>query len=404
MRFVWLVCTSLFLTSILNAEDIVDLKRSVKEPEPIRGAVVRIINGKVDLWSSPIAHFIENRGGQFYFRMALKYLDSSAAKNLVGRVEARLFKEKHFYGSRQWELLWSASREMGNWRRHPRLRSQNILPFDSDVIEQDRSIVRYRLSLKASSHGKKQRSKRISSIISVLKAVEHGPEELAMALLLSNESLLVYRTFKGFFSELRREFVNKDILRMNLARLNFVLNRLDRLSLALSSETPLKNRLSWGLSLSKEASVGRKWPKMSRLDIMKPYFSVLDELVLESFRNLEDDIAHDRAIMYCERAIEAIERYAYRKTYTQENLRHTLYRSERELRVGEQSYFNSLDFAKKQFNEETGYEAWKPVGEETKTKYLEKVFKRAERFFNLPQYTVNLQVTSFRVLRSLLGL
>ncbi len=404
MRLLFSCLALSLLVSVCSAEDIVDLKKPAREPDIVTGAVIRLIDGAIDLWPPPINHFIENDKGTFNFRINTRYLDRTARRTIVGRVQTQIYREEGGYGSGRWTLVWSSTREMGNWRRNPRLRDAEEGPFDSGVLTQREPVVRYRIDMKASTHGKKQRNKRLSAITSVVRLPSKGPEEVAMTLLLSNEALLVYNCFKEIFYQLRRRHIDRRLVRLYLAKLHYTMNRIDRLSIALPGDKPLRNRLAWGLSVGHQATGSVGIPRMLRKDVVLPYYCILDKLSVESLRSLRDDIEHEKALAACERAIAALERYGYDEVYSAENIRHELYAVERELTIDKESYSNSLERAQVIFNEETGYKAWAPGHQEPEQKYLDKTFARVERFFNVPRHAAGVQVAAMRSLRGLLGL
>ena len=404
MRLLFLSFVLLLGLSFCHAEDIVDLKKPAREPDIVTGAVIRVIDGAIDLWPPPINHFIENSQGTFTFRVGVRYVDRTPRKTIVGRVQSQIYREEGGYGSGRWVLVWSGTKEMGDWMRNPRLRDQDRGPFDSAVLTQREPVVRYRIDMKASSHGKKQRNKRISAITSVVRLPERGPEEVALTLLLSKEAQLVYQHFKEIFYQLRRRHIDRGLVRYCLARLHYTMNRIDRLSIALPGDRPLRHRLAWGHSVNEEATGIVGIPRMLRHEIVTPYYCVLDKLSVETLRSLRDDIDHEKALAACERAIEALEAYGYASEYTKENIRHELFAVERELTVDEESYSESLIRARQIFNEETGYKAWPPAKEKPEQKYLNNTFAKVERFFNVPRHAASVQVTAMRALRGLLSL
>ena len=404
MRILFL-CLVLFLSlSSCNAEDIVDLKKPAREPDIVKGAVIRIIDGAIDLYPPPINHFIENSAGTFTFRVGVRYLDRTPRRTILGRVQSQIYREEGGYGSGRWALVWSATKEMGDWKRNPRLRDQDLGPFQSVALTQEEPVVRYRIDMKASTHGKKQRNKRLSAVTSVVRLPERGPEEVAMTLLLSNEARLVYNHFKEIFYQLRRRHIDRRLVRANLANLHYLMNRIDRLSIALAADRPLRHRVAWGMSVNHQATGIVGIPRMLRHELVTPYYCVLDKLSVETLRNLRDDIDHEKALVACERAIEALEAYGYAEEFTKENMRHELYVVEQELIMDDGSYSDSLDRARVIFNQETGYKAWPPAKDKPTQKYLNQTFAKVERFFNVPRHAAAVQVAAMRSLRGLLSL
>jgi len=386
------------------AEDIVDVKDPDRLPDIVEGAVVRVIDGAIDLWPPPINHFIANDDGCFAFRVGYRYEDRTPRRTIMGRVEVQIHQEQGPYGCGRWVLLWSGTRETGDWLRHPRLRDQDIGPFDSGLVTQTAPVVRYRIDMQASTHGTKQRAKRMSAITSVVKLPDRGPEELAMTLLVCHEAWLVYHDVGEVFDRLKRRHIDRPAVRAALARLQYTMSRLDRLTMALPGDRPLKDRVAWGSSLTERATTTVGLPRMDRRDIMMPYFCVLDSLVVEALRTLRDDVDHEKAMAACERAIRALEYYGYDDEYVAENVRHELKDVERILARDDQGYAASLERAQQLFETSTGYRAWPPAEGKPEQKYLDETFARAGRFFDVPRHAAGVQVASMRALRGLLSL
>ena len=395
----------LFFLSSLMAEDIVDLHRKIPSPADLFGGTVNIENGRIDLHPPLVAHFIENDNGSFSFTVNVVFRDSTPRQTVTGRVEVNLYRETGTYGSSQWELLWAGTREIGSPVRNPRLIDQYTGDFVSPVLIQKVPLRRYRVEMKASTHGTKGRNKRIDDIFSVVRKANVGKAESALALLLSTEASQVYRHFAYVFSELLPKRISRRNIQFGLQRFHLAIRRFNYLVRYLAANPLLEDRFAFGHSLTARAAELSGITPLAEHDIALPHYFVLDKQILEALTVVarEGIIDFERAAAASRKTITAIENYAYEGKWSVENLNHELYWSERNLVVNEDSYSHSLVKASSRFNRLAGKLVWSPGDSIPEKKYLKRVEEKGRRFFDVPRYVAFMETTALRAVRSING-
>ena len=399
------ICLSLSLVPSLYAEDIANLRRRIPVPGSIRGGIVNIENGRIDLHPPYVAHFLENKDGSFKFHVDVDFRDSTSRQTITGRVEVNLYRETGAFGSMNWELFWAGTREMGSHVRNPRLLDQYKGSFESQILVQKKPLCRYRVEMKASTHGTKGRFKRLDYIFSVVSAIVRGTTESAIGLLLSREASQVYRHFNSVFSELARKKFHRRTVRFALQRFHLAIRRFNYLVRYLAANPLLDDRFAFGHAMTQRAVELAGITPIAEHDIAMPHYFVLDHQVIEAMRKIAIDrtIDFEKASEASLRVATAIEKYAYEKKWSVENLNHELYASERMLVINNDSYSKSLIQASIEFDRIVGKLTWAPGDSIPEQKYLRNVESRSRRFFDVPRYVAYMEVTALRAIRAING-
>lgn len=398
-------CVTFGCVTSLFSEDIVNLRRKIPVPGTIRGGTVNIENGRIDLHPPYVAHFLENKDGSFKFLLDVDFRDSTPRQTITGRLEVNLYRELGDYGSMNWELFWAGTREIGSHLRNPRLLDQYKGPFESQILFQDIPLRRYRVEIKASTHGTKGRNKRLDYIFSVVTPIRQGKMEAAIGLLLSREASLVHKHFSSVFDELVVKRIDRRAVKFALQRFHLAIRRFNYLVRYLAANPLLEDRFAFGHSITKRASELAGITPLAEHDIAMPHYFVLDKQIIEAMRKVAMDrvIDFDKAFEVSKRVRTALEKYAWEKRWSVENLNHELYASERIMVINEDSYSKSLLKASNEFNKIVGKLVWSPGDSIPEQKYLRNVEKRARRFFDVPRYVANIEVTALRAIRAVNG-
>lgn len=396
---------ALFCVPSLFSEDIVNLKRKIPVPGCIRGGTVNIENGRIDLHPPYVAHFLENKDSSFKFIVDVDFRDSTPRQTITGRVEVNLYREIGDYGSMNWDLFWAGTREIGSTERNPRLLDQYKGPFESPILWQSSPLRRYRVEMKASTHGQKGRNKRLDYIFSVVSPIKQGTAEMAIGLLLSREASLVHKHFSFIFNELTQKSIDRKEIRFGLQRFHLAIRRFNYLIRYLAANPLLDDRFAFGHGVTQRALELSGITPLAEHDIALPHYFVLDKQILEGLRKVAMDrvIDFEKAFEAAKRVSCAIEKYAYEKKWSVENLNHELYASERLMVINEDSYSKSLLKASKEFDEIVGKLVWSPGDSVPEQKYLRNVESRTRRFFDVPRFVANMEVTALRAIRAVNG-
>lgn len=382
--------------AVLAAALVVVGSAAAAAPELVTLGTMTIADGSLDCAAPPPVHFLQERGGRFVFRTPVRVLDRDAATTWTGAVQLRLYREEGEVGSENWRLVWSLNREFGDRGRNPRLRDADGGPLDGPLVEQPQPLARWRVEVKASTHGTRRRDKRTGGVVTVVRRPERGPWDQAATLLVCQEAALVYQRFHDVLEGARARKVDRHALLGNLEALRFGLARLDGLGCLLPGSPPTGTRVAWSMTLSEAVRGDAGRPRLRRDDLALPWGCILDRLVLATLAEL-GDVDHGRAAEACRRALASLTSRGWGRAHDAANLRHELFAAERLLVVDRDSYDASVAAARERFIARAGRHGW-PGGPEPVERTLDETFRRAERFFDLPRHVAALQVAVMRAL------